>query len=134
MTDFIEERSRKVLAVVAVINSLEFGDAEFAELTKYLAIQCGFGHLTNLLTIDDLNTLNEFYDFGEPESQVLYTLEPSNDFANLLGDRIETETGVLAQRDGEPFGGDGYDRYVENLITDQQDSQEPQDDYTDDFA
>lgn len=95
-TDFIEERSRKVIAVVAVINSLEFGEAEFAELTKYLAIQCGFGHLNNLLTIDDLNTLNEFYELGEPE----------------------TVPELIDKPDIEPFDGDGYDRYIENLITD----------------
>ena len=134
MTDFIEGRSHKVLATVAIIDALEFGDDDLAELTKYLAKRCGFAHIANEINIHDLETLNEFYDFGEPESQVLYILEPSNDFANLLGDRIETETGVLAQRDGEPLGGDGYDRYIENLITDQQDSQEPQDDYIDDFA
>lgn len=133
-TDFIEERSHKVFATVAIIEALEFGDDDLAELTKYLAKRCGFAHIANEINIHDLETLNEFYDFGEPESQVLYILEPSNDFANLLGDRIETETGVLAQRDGEPLGGDGYDRYIENLITDQQDSQEPQDDYIDDFA
>lgn len=133
-TDFIEERSPKVVAVTDLINILQLDKAEFAELTKYLAIQCGFGHLNNLLTIDDLNSLNEFYELGEPEPQVLYTLEPSNDFANLLGDRIETKTGVLAQRDEEPFGGDGYDRYIENLITDLEDSPQVESDYTDDFA
>ena len=124
-TDFIEERSHKVLATAAIIDALEFTDDELAELTKYLIKRCGFedhnpesAHWLdayNIKVIADFVATLKKEEPSNPDS--LYTLTPENDFAGLLNDEDKSPP--------EPFGGDGHDRCIEHLITDL--------DYSDDF-
>jgi hypothetical protein len=107
MTDWIEGRSHKVLATVAIIDALDYSDEDLAELTKYLAMRCGFDHLTDEINIHDLDSLNDFYIDGDPndgELLIQTKLEPSNDFAGLLDDRTESDRTESERDESDRYG------------------------------